>query len=343
MSFFKNFDWSFKSIAKVVGMVFLGIIALSVAIALVGFSFRTLLQTNQVSRNYMEDSVGYDMGYGGVMSESVMMSPKVAMPTTPGYDYSTGADAEDYEIKTYNATVKTRRLEKTCAVIADLKSRPEVIFENANQNENSCYYSFKVAKDSTEAILKVVESLKPEDLNENIRTIKGTVEFYDKQLEILDKKLKSIEETLDKAQSAYDEVAELATRKQDVESLSTIISNKLNLIEKLTNERMNVKEQIDRYTQNKADQLDRLNFSFFNVNIYKDLIFDWKEIKDSWKWELKAFVNNFNEVIQGISVNLVTYMIRFVQVALYFFISVFLLKFAWMATKRIWRGKGKKK
>jgi len=340
MSFIKNFDWSLKSIAKVVGLVLLGVVVLTIVIALISFSFRTVFQTASFEKPY-----AMDYGRGGAMvemaAEPMMARSKIGIPPIPEPGFSTGDDAEEYEVKTYSATVKTRKLEETCAKVAALKSREEVIFETANQNDDSCYYKFKVKKEHTEEILEVIKSLKPEDMNENISTIKGTVEFYDKQLEILEKKLVSIEDTLEKAQIAYDEVATLATRKQDVESLAMIIDNKLKLIEKLTNERMNIKQQIDRYNQNKADQLDRLNYSFFSINIYKDLIFDWKEIKDSWKYELKAFVRNFNDVIQGISVNLVTYMIRFVQVAIYFFISVFLLKFVWVATKKIWKGRKK--
>ena len=341
MSFFKNFDWSLKSIAKLVGLVLLGVVVLTIVIALISFSFRTIFQATSFEKPY------YDYGRGGAMvemaAEPMMLKSGIGIPPMPEPGFSTGDDAEEYEVKTYSATIKTRRLEKTCKVVADLKVREDVIFENANQNDDSCYFSFKVKKESAEEILAVIEKLKPEDLNENIRTIKGTIEFYDKQLDILEKKLESVEDTLDKAQKSYDEVATLATRKQDVESLAMIIDNKLKLIEKLTNERMNIKQQIDRYNQNKAEQLERLNYSFFNINIYKDLIFDWKDIKESWKYELKAFVRNFNEVIQGISVNLVTYMIRFVQVAIYFFISVFLLKFAWVATKRIWKGKRKRR
>ncbi|MCK5615150.1 hypothetical protein KAR91_75500 [Candidatus Pacearchaeota archaeon] len=342
MSIFKNFDWSFKSIAKIVGLALLGIVVFMIVIALIAFSFRTIFQgTNNYEQAYYND---YDRD--GVMMESVgssVFNAKLSMPPIPEPGFSTGDDAENFEVKTYNGTIKTRKLDQTCGKIEDLKSRDEVIFETSNRNEDSCNFSFKVKKESEAEILEVIEKLKPENLNQNTQTIKGTIEAYDKQLEILEKNLISIEETLEKAQDAYDEVGALATRKQDVESLATIIDNKLKLIERLTNERIQIKGQIDRYNQNKADQMERLNYSFFNINVYKDLIFDWKEIKDSWKWELKALVRNVNEVIQGISVNLITYMIRFAQVAIYFFISVFLLKFAWMATRRIWQGKSKRK
>ena len=338
MSFFKNFDWSGKSIAKLIGLALLGVAGLSVVIALISFSFRTVFQ----GPNYNEpryDYAEYDKGFG--ISENSMVMKSRSSIGIPAPGYSTGDDAEDYEVKTYSATVKTRKFEKTCKVITALKIKEDVIFETSSQNDDSCYFKFKVKKASEQEVLKIVENLKPEDLSENIQTIKGTIEQYDKQLDILNKKLTALEETLSDAQNAYDSVAKLATAKQDVESLATIIDNKLKLIDKLTTERLNIKQQIDRYLQNKADQMERLNYTFFNINIYKDLIFDWKEIKDSWKYELKAFVRNFNDVIQGISVSLVTYMIRFVQVAIYFFISVFLLKFVWIAVRKIWKGRKK--
>lgn len=341
MSFFKNFDWSFKSIAKIIGLALLGIVVFMIVIALIAFSFRTIFQgTNNYEKAYYND---FDGGIAMDMAESSVMRSKLSMPPIPEPGFSTGDDAENFEVKTYNGTIKTRKLDQTCGKIEDLKIKEEVIFETSNKNEDNCNYSFKVKKESESKVLEVIESLKPENLNQNTQTIKGTIERYDKQLEILEKKLASVEEILEKAQDAYDEVGDLATRKQDVESLALIIDNKLKLIEKLTNERIQIKEQIDRYNQSKANQMERLNYSFFNINVYKDLIFDWKEIKDSWKWELKALVRNVNEVLQGISVNLITYMTRFIQVAIYFFISVFLLKFVWVATRRIWKGSGKRK
>ncbi|MFH1012494.1 MAG: hypothetical protein V1760_01980, partial [Candidatus Peregrinibacteria bacterium] len=257
----------------------------------------------------------------------------------PPYNPPTGDDAEEYEVKTHNATIKTRKLERVCGQISELKARPEVIFETSNTNDDNCYFSFKVKKEIEAEIVSFIEKLKPEDTNVNVQTIKGTIEAYDKQLEILENKLTSIEDTLKNSQKAYDEITRLATNKQDVESLAKIIDSKLNLIERLSNQRIAVKEEIDRYKQDKNSQMDRLDYSFFNVSVYKDLIFDWKQIKDSWKYELKMFVENFNSVIQGVSVNMMTYLIRFAQVALYFFVSLFLLKLVWTATKKIWKWK----
>ncbi len=337
MSFFQNFDWSFKSIAKVIGLVLAGVVVVSIVIALFGFSIRTIFQTTQYGQGgEYSDSAPY-AGAGLRMTKQGFATQADIAPMPPEGGYVTGTDAESYEVKTFSADVKTSHLEETCGKISALKPRADVIFETANVNDDNCNFSFKVKKEKEAEIVALIEGLKPDNLNANTQTIKGTIESFDKQLQILENKLASIEDTLTKSQRAYDEVTRLATAKQDVESLAKIIDSKLNLIERLSTQRIQVKQEIDQYKQGKSDELDRLNYSFFSVNILKDLIFDWKQIRDSWKFEMKAFVDNFNGVIQGISVNLLTYMIRFIQVAIYFFLSLFLLKYVWLATKKIWR------
>jgi hypothetical protein len=340
MKILENFDWSVKSIAKVIGIVILGIIALTVVISLISFSVKTIFGTASY-RSYdgydyaTEQAVSYDMG------GAPAMMAKITMPPIPEPGYTTGDDAEEFEVKEYYGTIKTRHLDNTCAIIADLKVREDIIFESSDKNKESCHYRFKVKKEISDEIVKIIEDLKPDNFNASIQTIKGTIEKYDDELIILNKKLASIEETLEMAQDSYDEISKLATRQQDAETLAKIIDSKLQLIEKLSNERLSVKERIDRFNESKADQLDRLNYTFFNIDIYKDLIFDWKDIKDSWKYETKQLVINVNEVFQGISLHLAAYLVRFVQVVIYLFISLFLLKFVWIGVKRVWKGKKK--
>jgi gas vesicle protein len=347
MNPFKNFDWSGKSIAKVIGLLLLAIAALSLAATLVGFAFRTVVNTTSQSAIYGKGGgVSYDMA----MEEmSYGSSPRALSDDgyyyEPNPSFSNGDDAEAYEVKYYSGTVKTRKLDKTCAVISGLKGRPDVIFEDSNKNEDYCYYSFKVVKEKADEIVKIVEGLDPEVLNVNTQSIKKNIDVIEDELSILQNKLNSIEETLENAEDAYDDISDLATRQQDAETLAMVIDSKLNLIERLTTQKLQVKEQIDRYNESKANQMDRLNYTFFNINVYKDLIFDWKQIKDTWNYEAKQLVRDINEVFQAITLNLVTYLVRFAQFVLYLFISLFLLKFVWMGVKKIWKmnyKKGKK-
>lgn len=351
MKFLKNFDWSAKSILKAIGLILLAIMALSLAISLVGLAFRTVVSPSQNYGEYgkgggvaydmaMEESAYYDYDDGYAITQKAI-SPSGAYYPEPGY--STGNDAEAYEVKQYSGTIRTRKLDKTCGTIDALKVKDYIIFEDSNKNDDNCYYRFKVVKEKADEVVKVIEDLKPEILNVNVQSIKGQVEGIEDEMSILQKKLDSIEETLDNAQDAYDEISELATRQQDAETLAKVIDSKLNLIERLTSQKLMVKEQIDRYNESKKDQLDRLNYTFFDINVYKDLIFDWKSIKDSWKYETKKLVYNINEAFQAVSLYLVTYLVRFAQFVLYLFISVFLLKFVWIGVKRIWKGEFRKK
>jgi hypothetical protein len=140
----------------------------------------------------------------------------------------------------------------------------------------------------------------------------------------------------------YDELMKLATKKSDTESLAKLIDSKLNLINKLTTEEQNILSSLTRYNRDKNIQLERLKYSFFNVNIYEELIVDWREIKRSWKDSVQRFVRDLNDIAQDLTVNLVDYVARYFQVTIYFFISLFMLKLVWIATKKIWIGKKKK-
>jgi hypothetical protein len=344
MDFLKNFDWSAKSIAKIIGVVLLGILAIAIAVALLSFSVRSVLQTANQSPYYGGgyDELAYDAaeeaGFGIGARSTSKLTP---LPPEPGF--STGTDAEDFEVKFYNGTIRTRKLESTCQTIANLKTKDYIIFENSNKNDEACYYRFKAQKENAVEVVKLIESFKPEIFNVNVRTIKQNVEGIENELEILNSKLKSIEETLAEAQAQYDEISELATQSRDAETLAKIVESKLNLIEKLTSEKLNIKEQIERYNRSMQDQLDQLNYTFFTINVLKDVILDWKDIKENWKSETKELVRNINGVLQAVSLNLVSYLFYFAQAVLYLFISVFLLKFVWIGIKKIWKSDYKTK
>ena len=335
MKFLKKFDWSIKSIAKVIGIGLVGMIAISIIISLMSMSVRTVFDSGNQSYKYMgmEDEMSMNR-LGGVQ--------KMAMPITPQSQYTSGDDAEEFEIKEYNGTIKTRKLEKTCGIIQKLKSKDYIIFEQSDQNQISCYFKFKVVKENAEEVVAIIKKLKPENLNERIQTIKKAIEGADTELDILQKRLSANEQALTEAQKAYDEIGRAATRKGDIETLAKTIDNKLKLIGDLTKERMDIKERIDRIAKNRSDLTDQLKYTTFKINVYEDLIVDWKEIKDSWKYEIKSFVQNINEVLQGVTVNLFNFMIRFIQVVIYLFVSLFLIKYVWKVTKIIWKGKYKK-
>jgi len=244
---------------------------------------------------------------------------------------------EAYEIKEYNARIDTRNFEDTCYKIANLKVREDVVFENSQEYESSCSYSFKVEADSVDEILALIEELDPRELNENAYTIKELVDDYTSEVEILEKKMASIDATLSSAIEAYDEITVVAKNSRDAQSLATIIDSKIKIIEKLTEEKINITAQLDRLNRAKAEQLDRLAFSYFNVNIFEIKYFDGQALQDSWRSAVKSFVFEFNKIVQDLSINLVLLVVKVIQFAIYALIILLVVKYGWRISKWIWQ------
>lgn len=329
MKILQNFDWSFKSIAKIFGLVIWWILVVTVVISLLSLSFNTMFNWWMMRDWYWW---WYPMREP-MMEKSMSLLNQDDVRQSPWW-----ATEEDYEIKDYSADIKTSNKDEICADFSSLKSKDYVIFENSNNWDNSCYFRFKVLKENEKEIIAKIEGYKPEYFNVNIQTIKRQVENFETEIDILNKKLRSVEDTITEAQKSYDELMVLATEKQDTESLAKIVDSKLNLFNNLTNQRQDIRSKIQRYSRDKSLQLEKLKYSFFNVNVIANLIVDWKEIKNSWKYQVQEFVSDLNNIAQDLTVNLVNYIVRFFQVVVYFFISLFILKLVWFFTKKIWKG-----
>jgi len=342
MKFPENFNLKPTNVLKLAGLAIVVIAVLAVAIKFITYSVSPLVSslsgnTNMVSQKMYDSYEGaaemaYDSNSASLSARNV--APEI-MPTTS--NNTPGNDAEEYEIKNYNANIETRNLEDTCNSIAGLKVRDDVIFENASKYEKSCSYTFKVKTDKVTEILDIIKTLDPKELNENIFTIKNVINDYTNEVEILEKKLASIESTLNNAVKAYDEITDVATRTQDANALAKIIDSKIQIIEKLTQEKINITTNLDRLARSKAEQLDRLEYTYFNVYIQENKFVDGENLKDSWKQAVKDFVYDTNKVIQDISINLVLVVLIILQYIVYFFIALFVAKYVWKFAKFVWK------
>jgi hypothetical protein len=339
---------------KTLGLVVLAIVVLFVAVWFVRVSFRTAFYgTSPMGTNTMYDQRGVypSDGYGGGVveypesykniSSDMMMNSRIDESLSiRNIDFSrgtVGSDAEEYEITSYYGDIQTPNLNKTCDKIEDLKKLDYVVFENSNRDEKFCNYSFKVENKKAEEVLAVVKDLDPENFNKNVQTVKPIVDDYTSAVQILEKKLASLEKTLTDAQNAYDEVIRVATRNQDVESLAKIVDSKIQLIERLTTERINIKNEIDRLNLEKQNQLDGIKYTFFTLNVSKTVIVDGEYLKNSWIYELQGLVNEFNMLVQDITTNLAGYLFQLFKVALYLLIALVVVKYGWYSVKKIWK------
>ena len=169
MKFPKNFDFKFTSILKIAGLALVAIIVIALAFRLIGSSFGSFFSNKSFNGMMGQSMPAYDMDYAdeemaygeamGAPSLSVrnVMTSEIAPTPTPD-DVITGDDSEEFEVTEYRASVETRDLKEDCDKIAMLKSRKEVIFENASEGDRSCNYRFKVKAGSVEEVLGIIEN-----------------------------------------------------------------------------------------------------------------------------------------------------------------------------------------
>lgn len=323
-------------ILKTIGIVIIGFILIILAAQLIKSVFSSNYYSNGMKKPYiaqMEES--YQMAAPAYDGRSEKLSVRNIMPPIRD-DFSTGADSEDFEVTEYHATIETRELDSTCSKISSLKSKVYVVFENSNERDSSCNYTFKVKKDRLSEILAIVKGLNPRDISENTFTIKQEIDDFISETEVLEREIEYIEKALEEAVKEYDETSKLARETQDVESLAKIIDLKFRIIEKSTQRKIIINKQLERLERSKAEQLDRLEYTYFYINIYENKYVDLEAIKDSWKYSIKSFVHDTNKILQDVTINLVKLFTELFKIALYFFILLIVVKYGWRATKRLW-------
>ena len=337
MDFFEKYNLSPSRIMKGFGLVFFGLIAIFFAFGLIN----SILNSVSGNRQYISPSYEEAVFSDKIMMEkgisNTVLSTRNIVGVPYNGDYTPGIDVEDFEVTEYRATIETRKLDESCATVLSLKEKDYVIFESSNDSENNCNFRFKVKKENVEEILAVINSLNPRDLNENIQSIKRQIEDFTSEEEILKRKLQTMEDTLSSAIVSYDEISKLATQTRDAQSLANIIESKIKIIERLSQETINISAQLEKISRLKAEQLDRLEYTYFNVNIYENKYIDVDYLKDSWKNSIKKFVVEMNGVIQDLSIGLIALVAFTFQYLLYLLIIVLVAKFVWISFKRFWK------
>ncbi|HMO77829.1 MAG TPA: hypothetical protein PKA42_00780 [Candidatus Paceibacterota bacterium] len=331
MDFLKNLSAMQKNVLKFGGAFLLGVIMV------VGFSGQTGTSPFvQMKNDVMEQGYSSDAGYyGEVMLSERNISGGLMPPMDP--TYTPGADTEDYEVKNYSISFESRNKAKECVAIRDLLKRDDVVFENTNEYDSGCSYSFKVKKESVEAVLYLLDSLNPKEVNENAYTIKREVTDYTSEIEILEKKLAAITTTLTESLATYDSLIARATAQGNVSSLAQLTDSKLNLLERLTMSQIEINAQLERINRSKAEALDRLAYTQFYVSVYENKFINGKEIGNSWTAAVQKLFRDMNNFAQEVSLGFVALLFMIVKYALYGVVILFVVRFGFNFAKKVWQ------
>jgi hypothetical protein len=332
MDFLKKLDIKFVSAIKIILLALATIVVLAIGFHLVESSVNAIKGSSSYQK--LSPSSSVSSSYYGIFEDSLDSG---SISLSPRNISATGTEAEEFEVTEYSARIETNQLEKVNETIENLKPLEYVIFESSNKNDNSSNYVFKVKNENIDEVLNIIKDLNPKQLSENIYTIKGSIDDFTSEIEILKNKLLTIDETMEKAIDAYDGITALAINVKDVESLAKIIDSKIDIIERLTQERININSQLERLERSKAEQMDRIEYTYFNVNIIENKFVDGSNIKDSWKAAIREFVTDINKIAQDITINLLSFIFFILQYIIYLFILIIVAKYSWKTAQKIWK------
>lgn len=357
-----NFDWSLKSVIRVAVASIVIVVTLAIVLGVISSVARNIFGYSGINdygrydneSSFVEEfvgGIGGSLGFEGVsnskagfatrglaVSQDNAVSESSFLP--PVFPEEGGGDAEDYERRNYNARYETRRFEETCSAISDLKPLEYVVFNNSSKSENWCNYAFRVEVEFEDDIVAQLKDLSPRDFDINTSTIERSIEYSDSELVMQKRRLESTQETLNQAETAFNNLIARATREGDTKTLSDVINNKISTIDRLTQQLLNTQERIDRLTKGRGDQLEQIEYANFNVSVSKTTFFDGQRFSDEWKERTQKLFLKVNTTLLALTVGLITFVLGAVEFVVFATIVVvgitIFAKIMWVVIKRIW-------
>jgi hypothetical protein len=352
--------WGMRAIAKLTGLVVAGAIVLAIVLAIISalFNFassgissvesiaptmgRTVSYGEYAPSDNRYDAEKSFAGASGGYSKDAMMTSEAFMPTPvpqsmPAVNGT--RNSEKYERTGYSASYETRAFTDTCNAIEALKPLDYVLFDSANRGERTCWYQFRVEAAQADGVVAKLKALKPTDLSIDVQTVAQSIENTANRIDALKRQRATVQTTLTQAEKAYDEAIR-AVRADGLKSLSSLVTDKLATVERLTNTLLSIDEQISSLEEGKKDTVDDTSYAHFSVSVSRITIVDWKSLGASWRYAVAHAISDASSVLSDILFDIPVFALR----TLWFFASalvgiVVLVIFARavrVITRRIW-------
>ncbi|EKE28694.1 MAG: hypothetical protein ACD_3C00027G0002 [uncultured bacterium (gcode 4)] len=319
----KNLD--FKAIAKIGWVGILIIIFLVIVLWLVS-ALLSSLNLNFFRGGYNEYGTSYNWVRDLEMGKS--MSKQDSINYTES-SVPNDIPASNYDVKSYNVSIETSEIEKDCSSILNWLNVDYIKKDNVNQGKHYCNFQVKVLKWKEQQFIDFLNKYKVKDLNANITNIvKSYTNLADKISETK-KRLTEIEELLANSKASYDELWNSLKIKEisaeSIDALNKIILNKSELISKFTKERESLVDTINMYTKQKQDYDEQIKYIDFNISVTERKLVDFQSFKDAWYNDYKQLVYTFNETFRNLTVNLLSFLLKTINVVVYAVLSIFFI------------------
>jgi len=328
----------------------LGVVILSVAVAIVvfvlGFAIRSATGGSAISTTLQSIT----RGVGGGTSERIadhigmdmaepMMAKHFGATIVPGIGYG-GDDPEAYEHRSYSVHYKTHRFDYICDSIATLEAREYVLMDAINKNDTWCHYSFRVATDHEDEILAFLKEMHPEHVDVSSYSLEEPIESSKEEIATLTERLASQQATLAQAEVAFNKLIAQATNAGDTATLSEVINNKINTIDRLSQQVLATQERLARLTRSSDAVTRQIEYVDVSVSVERVQFVDMRAWGDAWERELKNVADALNALAIALTVGLLAFILKAISTIIFLCIAIvglaFVARVLWRAVRRIW-------
>ena len=252
-------------------------------------------------------------------------------------DKSYNLEASLFEIKRYEIKYQTNKTLALQKKIKILKKKPYVLFDKYDESKSKSSYILKVKRAYSKEVLSFLEELSPTKIHLYVENIKKSIDASVNKEKLLKEKLSKLEIILNDATQSYTKLLILAQEKNDIDALTKLVELKIDTLNRLTNEKNSILSQITTLTRKKKELFERLNYVIFKVVIDEFLYIDMENLKNSWKYDIKALISNFNSLIQSLTTTLFSFMLKLAKFFIYFIIMLFILKLIIFIIKKVFK------
>jgi len=344
----KQFDWSLMSIVRLaIGAVVISV-AIAVVVSVLSFALRGAMGGMGLSAS-LKGIVSNEMygGIGGGLSvhraDTNVVEPMMAESFRAGIvaDFGYGGDnPEAYAHRSYSAYYKTHRFDSVCETVAALEDREYVLMDATNKNENWCNYSFRVATDHEDEILSLLKRLSPESLDVSSYTLEEPIETSKEEVVALTERLASQKATLAQAEATFNKLIAQATNAGDTATLSEVINNKINTIDRLSQQVLATQERLARLTRSSDAVTRQIDYVDVTVSVDRVRFVDMRAWGDAWERELKNVADALNALAIALTVGLLAFVLKGIPAVIFLCIAIvglaFVARVVWRAILRIW-------
>ncbi|MCK9272760.1 hypothetical protein M0P65_04415 [Candidatus Gracilibacteria bacterium] len=326
----RNLD--FKTIAKFIGIAVLVVVFLLIVLGILS-SLMSVISSNflggssnlnrQTTSIYPPSSgmnFGASKSMEGAVSDSINYTESNVPENVPN---------GNYDVKSYSVSIDSSNVEVDCNYLLAGLNKDYIKKDQVNQAKHYCSFNIKVLKGKEGEFIAFLQTFKVKDLSTNISNIvKSYINLSDK-IEEAKKRLTEVEDLLQNSKTSYDELWNSLKIKnvsaESIDALNKIILNKSELISKFSKERSTLIDMINSYTKQKQDYDEQIKYIDFYISVSERKLFDWENIKDGWYSDYKELILVFNDTVKNLSVNLISFLFKTINVVIYAVLSIFFI------------------